>query len=176
MKESSPNLKMEKHRMESKIAQKLRPRPSDKAPGVLESAAYSARCEHFQNAAQRRITACGEVFLGGAAMTVMPLDLIFPNFNQPRREFSPGKLEELAQSIRENGLAAAPHLPALLDRPAAHALAGLRDEPAARGPAARAHDPPGAGPRGHLQQAARPGKQPAPAARAAGHLRAGDAR
>ena len=32
------------------------------------------------------------------------LDLIYPNPDQPRKEFSARKLEELAQSIRENGL------------------------------------------------------------------------
>jgi len=37
-------------------------------------------------------------------MAVMPLDLIFPNPDQPRKEFSERKLEELAQSIRANGL------------------------------------------------------------------------
>ena len=42
------------------VPQKLRPRPSAKAPGILESAAYQ-ECEHLQNAAQRRITACGAV-------------------------------------------------------------------------------------------------------------------
>ena len=37
-------------------------------------------------------------------MTVMAIERIFPNPDQPRREISARKLEELAQSIRENGL------------------------------------------------------------------------
>jgi ParB/RepB/Spo0J family partition protein len=37
-------------------------------------------------------------------MTVMAIESIFPNPDQPRKEFSERKLEELAQSIRENGL------------------------------------------------------------------------
>ena len=37
-------------------------------------------------------------------MTVMAIESIFPNPDQPRKEFSARKLEELAQSIRENGL------------------------------------------------------------------------
>ena len=37
-------------------------------------------------------------------MTVMAIERIFPNPDQPRREISARKLEELAQSICENGL------------------------------------------------------------------------
>ena len=37
-------------------------------------------------------------------MTTMSLDKIFPNPDQPRKEFSQKKLDELARSIRENGL------------------------------------------------------------------------
>jgi hypothetical protein len=37
--------------------EKRRIRPSAKARGVLESAAYRKICEHLQNVAQRRITA-----------------------------------------------------------------------------------------------------------------------
>lgn len=44
--------------------------------------------------------------LSGArpAMETMKLSLIFPNPNQPRKHFNPGKLEELAQSISASGL------------------------------------------------------------------------
>ena len=34
----------------------------------------------------------------------LPVDTLRPNPNQPRTQFDPGGLEELAQSIRENGL------------------------------------------------------------------------
>jgi ParB/RepB/Spo0J family partition protein len=37
-------------------------------------------------------------------METLPYDMIFPNPTQPRRFFHQGKLEELAQSIAENGL------------------------------------------------------------------------
>ena len=37
-------------------------------------------------------------------MTTIGLDRIYPNPNQPRKDFHPGKLQELAQSIRECGL------------------------------------------------------------------------
>jgi ParB/RepB/Spo0J family partition protein len=37
-------------------------------------------------------------------MKTLPLDKIYPNPDQPRKFFHPGKLEELAQSIRESGL------------------------------------------------------------------------
>ena len=37
-------------------------------------------------------------------MTALPLGWIFPNPDQPRKNFSERKLEELTQSIRENGL------------------------------------------------------------------------
>jgi len=37
-------------------------------------------------------------------MTVIALDRIFPNPDQPRKEFSQRRLEELAQSIKESGL------------------------------------------------------------------------
>src|SRR5208283_1210884 len=37
-------------------------------------------------------------------MDTLPIDQIYPNPNQPRRYFNAGKLEELSQSISENGL------------------------------------------------------------------------
>jgi ParB/RepB/Spo0J family partition protein len=37
-------------------------------------------------------------------MTVMAIESIFPNPDQPRKEFSQRRLEELAQSIKESGL------------------------------------------------------------------------
>jgi ParB/RepB/Spo0J family partition protein len=36
--------------------------------------------------------------------TTIPLTLIYPNPNQPRKQFDPGKLEELAGSIKEYGV------------------------------------------------------------------------
>lgn len=40
----------------------------------------------------------------GEQLERLPLDAIQPNPHQPRREFDPAKLEELAQSIREHGV------------------------------------------------------------------------
>ena len=37
-------------------------------------------------------------------MQTLKSDQIYPNPNQPRHYFNAGKLEELAQSISENGL------------------------------------------------------------------------
>jgi len=41
---------------------------------------------------------------GGAGVTRLPLELIRPNPNQPRRRFRPEALSELVESIREKGL------------------------------------------------------------------------
>lgn len=41
---------------------------------------------------------------GMLGMSTLPIGKILPNRNQPRRRFDPDKLNELAQSIRENGI------------------------------------------------------------------------
>ena len=46
----------------------------------------------------------GSVGPGGLTVTVVPLDLLHPNPNQPRRSFRPEALEELARSIEDRGI------------------------------------------------------------------------
>lgn len=40
----------------------------------------------------------------GLGITVLPIEKIFPNPNQPRRDFDPALLEELAASVRAKGI------------------------------------------------------------------------
>ncbi len=46
----------------------------------------------------------GSVGTGGLTVTAVPLDLLHPNPNQPRRSFRPEALEELARSIEDRGI------------------------------------------------------------------------
>lgn len=46
----------------------------------------------------------GDELAGSAGATEIPIDLIDPNPDQPRRNFKHGELEELAESIRRHGI------------------------------------------------------------------------
>jgi ParB family chromosome partitioning protein len=77
---------------------------------------------------------------GDRVVTMVPIDLLAPNPDQPRRNFDPASLEELASSIREKGI-----LQPLIVRPSPNGqgyqiVAGERRWRAAQ--AAQVHDVP----------------------------------